>query len=199
MTVKSFWLNLNEYELFHAAYLWNGQEPKGLDCFLKEHDQVIKATYGMLKGAVQCSKIKISESNYTSVMMGDYTDLSTVITRASLKAFAETTAFRPDFLFKPEQVQEQQTEAGPVDAKEARKAGAIKAQLLAKDRSIQAGVLVSKIITENALLPGMVTKNKVQEILGDNGFGFGHSSLFQDVWKSISHSEKNSGGRPPSS
>jgi len=64
------------------------------------------------------------------------------------------------------------------------------------ERTIQAAYLVGKWIMESGSLPGEITKSKVQDILGQNAFGYGDTALFKDVWEAISHCEKRSVGRP---
>jgi hypothetical protein len=82
-------------------------------------------------------------------------------------------------------------------ADNARKEGLSKVIRESMERSLQATYLIGKWIGESSLQPGEITKAKVQEHLGENGFGFEDSALFKDVWKAIPQIDKSSGGRPP--
>jgi hypothetical protein len=79
-----------------------------------------------------------------------------------------------------------------------RKMGTANAVQESMERTIQAAYLVGKWIAESGNLPDEITKPLVQDILGQNDFGYGDTVLFNDVWKAIPHLEKNSGDRPPS-
>jgi hypothetical protein len=46
---------------------------------------------------------------------------------------------------------------------------------------------------ESGRLPGEITKSKVQDILGQNAFGYGDTALFKDVWNAIPYSDKYAG------
>jgi hypothetical protein len=59
------------------------------------------------------------------------------------------------------------------------------------DRTIQAAYLVGKWVAESGSLPVEITKAKVQDILGQNDFGYGDTALFKEVWKAIPLSNKS--------
>jgi len=59
------------------------------------------------------------------------------------------------------------------------------------ERTIQASYFVGKWVAESGSRPGEITKAKVQEILGQNDFGYGDTALFKGVWKAIPYSDKN--------
>jgi hypothetical protein len=61
------------------------------------------------------------------------------------------------------------------------------------ERTIQAAYLVGKRVVESGSPPGEITKSKVQDILGQNAFGYGDTALFKDVWQAVAHCEKISG------
>jgi hypothetical protein len=59
------------------------------------------------------------------------------------------------------------------------------------ERTIQAAYFVGKWVAESGRLPSEITKAKVQDILGQNDFGYGDTALFKDVWKAIPYSDKS--------
>jgi hypothetical protein len=59
------------------------------------------------------------------------------------------------------------------------------------ERTIQAAYFVGKWVAESGSQIGEITKAKVQDILGQNDFGYGDTALFKDVWKAIPHSDKS--------
>lgn len=65
-----------------------------------------------------------------------------------------------------------------------------------KERTLHAAYLVGKIVAESGILPSEITKAKIQDILGQNAFGYGDTALFKDVWQAVLHCEKSSGNRP---
>jgi hypothetical protein len=62
--------------------------------------------------------------------------------------------------------------------------------------TIQAAYFVGKWVAESGSLPGEITKAKVQDILGQNDFGYGDTAVFKDVWKAIPHSDKSAEADP---
>jgi hypothetical protein len=69
-----------------------------------------------------------------------------------------------------------------------------------RERTIQAAYFVGKWIAESGISRGETTKSKVQDILGQNAFGYGDTALFKDIWDAIPYSDKYSevdhGGDP---
>jgi hypothetical protein len=60
-----------------------------------------------------------------------------------------------------------------------------------RERTIQAAYFVGKWIVESGSLPGEITKAKIQDILGQNDFGYGNTTLFKDIWQAIPIQDKS--------
>jgi hypothetical protein len=59
-----------------------------------------------------------------------------------------------------------------------------------RERTIQAAYIIGKWIVESGCLPDEITKAKIQDILGQNDFGYGNTALFNHVWNAIPYSDK---------